>query len=125
MTASEAIRTYWSDDKLAKSTKAKGLKVESHFNSIIAKNPDHEMIAKGRGLARGIQFSSGEIAGQVCAEAFKRGMLLETSGPEDEVMKILPALTITDEELEQGLQIIKDSIDTVLATAPKRKAVSA
>ncbi|HUH52840.1 MAG TPA: diaminobutyrate--2-oxoglutarate transaminase [Microbacteriaceae bacterium] len=125
MTASEAIRTYWSDDKLAKSTKAKGLRVESRFNSIIANNPDHEMIAKGRGLARGIQFSSGEIAGQVCAEAFKRGMLLETSGPEDEVMKILPALTITDEELERGLQIIEDSIDTVLATAPKRKAVSA
>lgn len=125
ITAAEAIRNYWSDNELEKSTKAKGLKVESRFNSIIAKHAEHDLIAKGRGLARGVQFTSGEIAGQVCAEAFKRGMLLETSGPDGEVMKILPALTISDAELEQGLGIIEESIDVALAAATKREAVSA
>jgi diaminobutyrate-2-oxoglutarate transaminase len=41
-------------------------------------------------------------------------MLMETSGPDDEVMKILPALTITDDELERGLAIIDESIAAVL-----------
>ena len=31
---------------------------------------------------------------------------METSGPESEVVKLLPALTITPEELDEGLQII-------------------
>lgn len=125
LTASEAIRTYWADGDLEKSTKAKGLKVESRFNQLVAKHPDHDLVAKGRGLARGLQFTSGELADKVCAEAFRRGMLMESSGPEGEVMKILPALTITDAELERGLDLIEDSINAVLATAPKREAVSA
>jgi diaminobutyrate-2-oxoglutarate transaminase len=35
---------------------------------------------------------------------------METSGPSDEVMKIMPPLTITDTELEEGLAIVRDSV---------------
>lgn len=125
VTSAAAIRTYWADGELEASTRAKGLKAESRFNQIIAKHQDYEMIAKGRGLARGLQFESGEIAGQVCAEAYARGLLLESSGPEGEVMKILPALTITNEELERGLDIIEQSVDAVLAAVAQREVVSA
>jgi diaminobutyrate-2-oxoglutarate transaminase len=38
---------------------------------------------------------------------------METSGPSDEVMKILPALTVTDDELEEGLAIVAESVATV------------
>jgi diaminobutyrate-2-oxoglutarate transaminase len=114
-TAAEAIRVFWSDDTLEKSTIKKGLKVESHFNRLVADYPQHNLVSKGRGLARGLQFESGELAGQVCDEAFAHGLLMETSGPEGEVMKILPALTITTEELERGLAIIELSVAAVLA----------
>lgn len=113
VSASEALRVFWSDDTLQKSTISKGLKVESHFNRIVADYPRHNLSAKGRGLARGLQFESGELASRVCREAFSRGLLVETSGPEGEVVKILPALTITDEELERGLAIIELSIAAV------------
>lgn len=113
-TAAEAIRLYWSDDALARSTTAKGLQIETRFNALVAKYPDHGLIAKGRGMARGLQFSSGELAGKVCAEAYDRGMLMETSGPDSEVVKLLPPLTITDEELERGLSIIDECVAAVL-----------
>ncbi|MEE6272863.1 diaminobutyrate--2-oxoglutarate transaminase [Georgenia wangjunii] len=115
VTAAEAIRMYWSDDAFERATIAKGAYVESRFNRLVAAYPEAGLTAKGRGLARGLQFADAHLAGKVCAEAFQRGMLMETSGPDDEVMKILPALTITDAELEQGLSIIDASVAAVLA----------
>ncbi|MBO1753204.1 diaminobutyrate--2-oxoglutarate transaminase [Actinotalea sp. BY-33] len=116
VTAAEAMRIYWSDDALAQSTKAKGELVGSRFTALVNAYPEAKLTAKGRGLARGLQFASGDLAGKVCAEAFSRGMLMETSGPDGEVMKILPALTITTAELEQGLAIIDESVAAVLSS---------
>jgi diaminobutyrate-2-oxoglutarate transaminase len=114
-TAAEAIRAYWSDDTLERSTAAKGALIESHFNTFVARYPDHGLISKGRGLARGLQMADGDVAGRVCEEAFARGLLMETSGPYGEVVKLLPPLTITDEELRRGLAIIEASLAAVLS----------
>jgi diaminobutyrate-2-oxoglutarate transaminase len=38
---------------------------------------------------------------------------METSGPESEVMKILAPLTITDDELDEGLTIVAESVKAV------------
>lgn len=114
-TAAEAIRTYWADDALEKSTLAKGARVESRFNAIVSSFGDAGLVSKGRGLARGLQFADGETADAVCHAAFERGLLMETSGPSGEVMKILPALTITEAELDRGLDIIEASVGEALS----------
>ena len=111
----KAIELFWSDDELEKSTIAKGAYVEGRFNQIAARFPEHELVVKGRGLARGLQMPSGEIAGKIAARAFEEGLLLETSGPSDEVVKLLPALTIPDELLARGLDIIENAIDEALS----------
>lgn len=113
-TATEAIRTYWQDDALEQSTLRKGARVESRFNAIVSRHADAGLVSKGRGLARGLQFADGRTAEAVCGNAFRRGLLMETSGPSGEVMKILPALTITDTELGRGLDIIDASVDEAL-----------
>jgi diaminobutyrate-2-oxoglutarate transaminase len=114
VTATESLRTYWSDDELEKSTKAKGERIGSAFRDIVEAYPESNLVAKGRGLARGLEFPSGELAGKVCAAAFERGLLMETSGPDGEVMKLLPPLTLSDDELTEGLAIIDESIKSVL-----------
>ncbi|WP_037361942.1 diaminobutyrate--2-oxoglutarate transaminase [Amycolatopsis orientalis] len=114
VTAAEALRVYWSDDELEKSTKAKGERIASTFKDIVESYPEANLVAKGRGLARGLEFGSGDLAGAVCKEAFDRGLLMETSGPDGEVMKLLPPLTLTDEELGEGLSIISESVAAVL-----------
>ncbi|MFC7404405.1 diaminobutyrate--2-oxoglutarate transaminase [Georgenia alba] len=115
VTATEAIRTYWSDDALQRSTTEKGALVEGALNALVAKHPDAGLVAKGRGLARGLQFENAEQAGQVCREAFRRGLIMETSGPLDEVAKFLPPLTITEDELKRGLTLFGEAVDTVLS----------
>jgi diaminobutyrate-2-oxoglutarate transaminase len=114
VTATEALRVYWSDDELEKSTKAKGERIGSAFRDIVEAYPEAHLVAKGRGLARGLEFPSGELAGKVCAAAFERGLLMETSGPDSEVMKLLPPLTLSDDELAEGLAIIDESVKSVL-----------
>ncbi|AGM09964.1 diaminobutyrate-2-oxoglutarate transaminase [Amycolatopsis keratiniphila] len=114
VTATEALRVYWSDDELEKSTKAKGERIAAAFQGIVEAYPDANLFAKGRGLARGIEFANGDLAGKVCAAAFERGLLMETSGPDGEVMKVLPPLTLTDDELTKGLSIIDEAVAAVL-----------
>lgn len=117
-TATESIRRYWRDDQLKNSTLAKGTYAEGRLNRLVAAYPDHGLVAKGRGLARGLEFADAEKADEACAEAFLRGLLMETSGPNGEVMKLLPALTIGDEEFERSFEIIDESVAAVLDRSP-------
>jgi diaminobutyrate-2-oxoglutarate transaminase len=116
-TGTKAIELFWSDDELQKSTIAKGAYVESRLNRIAARFPDQDLVVKGRGLARGLQMPSGELAGKITSRCFENGLLVETSGPSDEVIKLLPALTIPDEQLARGLDIIEDAVVEAMATA--------
>ncbi len=113
VTATEALRQYWSDDALQRSTIAKGERVGQVLDELV--NAHEGTVAKGRGLARGLGFEDPDLAGKVSKAAFDRGMILETAGPNSEVVKIMPPLTVTDEELEQGLGIIADSVQAVTA----------
>ncbi|MGH3860795.1 diaminobutyrate--2-oxoglutarate transaminase [Actinokineospora sp.] len=112
--STEALKTYWSDDTLEKSTLAKGEQVGRALTDLALAYPEVALKAKGRGLARGLQFTDGDIAGKVCRAAFDRGLLMETSGPDGEVAKITPPLTVTDAELEEGLAIVDDAVAATL-----------
>ena len=49
-------------------------------------------------------------AAAVCARAFEPGCCVETSGPESEVVKLLPPLTITPEELDHGIGVLRAAL---------------
>jgi diaminobutyrate-2-oxoglutarate transaminase len=113
VTATAALREYWSDDRLERSTLAKGETVDAALRGLVETLPALELAAKGRGLARGLSFGDHTLADKAAAAAFERGLLLETAGPESEVAKIMPALTITDGELDEGLEIFADAVRSV------------
>lgn len=69
---------------------------------------------RGRGLIIGVSFEDAAFAGQVSAACFERGMIIETAGINDEVLKLLPSLTISEEELSKGLDIIEQSIKATM-----------
>jgi hypothetical protein len=52
-------------------------------------------------------------------KAFEKGLLIETSGARDQVIKLLPPLTISTEDLRYGLSIVKDSLEAVLEAEKK------
>ena len=113
VTAAHTLRHWWSDDTLERETIRKGEKIEEAFAKIVKDTSGAEAFQKGRGMARGLQFGEPDLADKVAATAFEHGLLLETAGPDDEVLKLLPPLTITDDELDEGLAIVAESVRAV------------
>ena len=70
---------------------------------------------RGRGLIQGIDCPAPGLARAITARAFQRGLVLETSGPEGNVAKIMPPLVIEDALLEEGLEILAGSVVEVLS----------
>ncbi|MEI2357748.1 4-aminobutyrate--2-oxoglutarate transaminase [Mesobacillus zeae] len=56
-----------------------------------------------------------EAVGRIVKEAADRGLLLLSAGLFGNVLRFLMPLTITDEQLEEGLQILEESAETVFA----------
>jgi diaminobutyrate-2-oxoglutarate transaminase len=116
VTATGALEDYWTGEGLEKDTVAKGEQVERALNEIALEHAGAVEGVRGRGLAWGLVMRDAEAAPRVCAEAFGRGLLMETSGPESEVVKLLPPLTTTEAELDLGLEIIAESVRAVRET---------
>ncbi|MEQ9180688.1 MAG: hypothetical protein RIF44_18520, partial [Nitratireductor sp.] len=58
---------------------------------------------------------SGELAGEICAKAYENGLVVETSGSEDQVVKILAPLTTPVALLEKGFEILLSAAETVIS----------
>ncbi|WUD76043.1 diaminobutyrate--2-oxoglutarate transaminase [Streptomyces sp. NBC_00510] len=111
VTATAALDTYWADGgSMEKQTLKRGEQAEAVLREICAEHPRSGARYRGRGLVWGLEFTDPGRASRVCARAFELGLLLETSGPRGEVVKLLPALTITPEELDEGLRTLARSV---------------
>ena len=77
---------------------------------------DTRLSHRGIGLIWGIDFMKIDAKKALdCSHAcFDRGLVIELAGRHDSVLKLMPALTIEDEVLIEGLNIIKDSVISVL-----------
>ncbi|HLR16173.1 MAG TPA: diaminobutyrate--2-oxoglutarate transaminase [Bacillota bacterium] len=113
--AAEAL-SFWENDELSESVKEKGKYVTEKLEEIIMKYPELKGELRGRGLMKGIAWEGEGIAEKICAAAFERGLVMETSGPDSEVMKLLPPLIIDKEGLDKGFDIIEESIRYLLNT---------
>lgn len=112
VTATKALQTYWRDNTFAEQTLAKGALVREHLEKMAA--PHEGISARGRGMVQGLKFEDPELAGAVCGAAFERGLLAETSGPADEVVKLLPPLTTSEADLIGGLEVLDESISAAV-----------
>ncbi|MGV9884438.1 diaminobutyrate--2-oxoglutarate transaminase [Streptomyces sp. NPDC003006] len=110
VTATAALETYWADSHMEKQTLARGEQVEAALRAVTAEHPHDVADVRGRGLAWGLEFHDPLRAAQVCRRAFELGLLVETSGALSEVVKLLPALTITEDELDEGLTVLARSV---------------
>jgi diaminobutyrate-2-oxoglutarate transaminase len=110
VTAAAALDTYWADSGTEKQTLARGEQIETVLKEIRSEQERHGAEYRGRGMAWGLEFTDTTRAARICARAFELGLLLETSGPQSEVVKLLPALTITPDELDEGLRILARAV---------------
>jgi diaminobutyrate-2-oxoglutarate transaminase len=121
VTAARALELFWADDKFELETARKAARLRSTLEKIAQSSPLASQI-KGRGMMSGIEMQSGDIAAEICGECFKNGLIIETSGSHDEVVKVLAPLTIPDADLDAGLAILADAVRA--ATARRKKSAA-
>ena len=113
VTASAALRYFWSDTNFIADIKRRGDLLARRLEAIADR---HGLSTRGRGMMRGIDVGSGEIAAMITSAAFDRGLIIETSGAHDEIVKVLAPLTTTDDQLDQGLTILAECTREVFAS---------
>ncbi|MGV0872387.1 diaminobutyrate--2-oxoglutarate transaminase [Mycolicibacterium sp. XJ879] len=112
ITATQALKSFWQSSDFTDETVKKGKFMRKRLEEIAAAHDG--VSARGRGMAQGLKFEDTELASAVCRAAFDRGALMETSGPSDEVVKLLPPLTISQEDLETGMDILAEAVDATV-----------
>ncbi|MET9954802.1 diaminobutyrate--2-oxoglutarate transaminase [Streptomyces sp. NPDC006339] len=109
VTGAAALREYWSDSTLEKSTGDLAEEVHERLTGLAA-SLRTEVSVRGRGLVQGLRFAHAPTAAAVGRRAFELGLLVETSGPRDEVLKLLPPLTIPPATLDAGLATLERAV---------------
>lgn len=115
-----ALELYWSDDRLEKSVDQKAELIADRLERIAR---SHRGVRKGRGFLQGIAFQDLRLAGAASKAAFERGVMIETSGANDEVLKVLCPLTIERELLVEALQRVGDAVSAAQARIDSQRAM--
>lgn len=93
--------------------KEKGEVMRARLERIVDTRPERGWQVRGRGMLQALDVGDGDVAGQVQAAAFDRGLLLAPCGTGGRVIKLIPPLTIGDGDLAEGLDLLEASIAAV------------
>ena len=115
--AAKAALDYMLENNIEEETKRKGEIVKNFIEKEILPL-DSRLELRGRGLIWGVEFGNipvNGLADRVEEKCFEYGLIIEGAGRKNSVVKLMPPLVISDEELVEGMSIIKRSVQEILA----------
>jgi diaminobutyrate-2-oxoglutarate transaminase len=120
VTATAALNAYWRDADLMQQVRIKGEFVADRLQEIALMRPSLRASVRGCGLMYGLDLGDGGLASEVSRRAFRMGLIVETAGPGDRVVKLMPPLTIPLAELAFGLDVIEAAVDVAAPSSRLR-----
>ena len=115
VTATAAINAYWRDTALMDQLAAKAAAITEMLDTLISDYPEHIVEHRGRGFLQGICFKDPAVAADVSKRSFEKQLIIERAGPDDEVVKFMPALTIDYATLREGLSRVAEAVSAAVA----------
>lgn len=103
---------YFENDKLMKQVTEKGKMIENAIKPLEENYSDLQI--RGKGMIYGIDVSSGERAKAIVNGCFKEGLLVSACGSGGRVIKLIPPLTIPEQDLKEGLVILLRQVNQVM-----------
>ena len=106
---------YFTEHHLDEEVRRKASIIEDFLKKEIAPLEDRLDI-RGMGMLWGIDLGmvDPKLAIAAVHAAFDRGLICEVAGRQDGVLKLMPPLTIEDNDLREGLAIVKDALASVM-----------
>ncbi|SNR74608.1 diaminobutyrate--2-oxoglutarate transaminase [Puniceibacterium sediminis] len=108
--AAASIRSFWQDDSFQNRIAVRAQQLREGLTRIAADHPHAIKRTKGRGMFMGLDCRNPETAGNLAGWLFDKGVIIETCGPEDEVLKMLSPLMVTEAELAKVLGLISEGL---------------
>jgi len=109
----EALR-FFEDDAFLATVREKGEVMAEAMRKMALAHPDKGFEVRGKGMMQALDVKDGALAKKVARACFDRGMLFGPCGVGGSVIKLIPPLTIPDDELETGLTILSEALaDTI------------
>jgi len=116
--ARAALDTYWVDDTFVREVAHKASLITHRLREMTLNAGLGQSEVRGIGFLQGISWEDPSVARRVSALAFEHGLVIEVCGPKDEVIKLMPPLTIDIDGLNEGLDRLERAIRA--ARAPQQ-----
>jgi diaminobutyrate-2-oxoglutarate transaminase len=107
--AAVAALHHWEQASFAEAIALKGRIVEDTLAQLVSKHGASFVSARGRGLAYGLVCANEDIADRLSRALFERRVIAEVCGPSNDVLKIMPPLTISVETLHEALASLQEA----------------
>lgn len=110
----EALK-YFEDDKLMHEVQHLG-KIMDNAVRPLEQEFDGVQV-RGKGMVFGVDVGSGDSAKAIVSGCFDQGLLVSACGSGGRVIKLIPPLTIPEQDLKEGLVILVNQVQKVLGGA--------
>jgi diaminobutyrate-2-oxoglutarate transaminase len=114
VTATAALELFWRDNAFAAGAREKGEWLARELAALARRRGDGRLGSRGAGMMQGLVCPDGAFARAVTRAAFRQGLVIETSGPQGEVVKCMAALTTPPDVLEHAVRILDEAVSTVV-----------
>ena len=115
-TSAAMMSAYWSDDAFQKNTERQGAIVRDTLTSL-AENFGHGTFkVQANGMLAGLNTFDTATAEAISQAAFQRQLVVEVCGRGDTIVKLLPTLIMSDDELHLGLERLSAAVADVCST---------
>ncbi|AYA40112.1 diaminobutyrate--2-oxoglutarate transaminase [Xenorhabdus nematophila] len=104
------LNEYWSDSSFQEIIQYKAELIRAFLSHFVEKYHEIVLSVKGIGFMQGIEMINPALTQRIVQYCFENGLIVERCGPNDEVLKLMPALTIDEVTLEKGLNIIEQAL---------------
>lgn len=111
--AGAAALSFWQDPAFERGLSARASQIGHALAAIHDAWPEGIEEVRGLGLLQGIAFADPRHATAVSRRAYDLGLIVELCGPRDEVVKVMPPLTIDEPSLTRGLRRLGEAVEFV------------
>lgn len=122
VTATVALEKFWSTREFEAQVAARSELVQRRLSALTPLVEGASV--KGRGMMQGLDVGSGELATRIRTQCFEDGLIIETCGPHDEVLKVLAPLTTPEPLLAEGLDILAAAVAGAASATPTPASAS-
>lgn len=112
--ATKALEHYWRDNTFVEHIAQISAHLQSRLCILQAEFAEQISSVRGVGMAQGISFANADMAAKVSKAAYRQGLIIECCGAFDEVLKFMPPLTVTIQEIDQAVDIVRACLVAVV-----------